>query len=113
MAQKYWHFCQHHIVTNVDIISLVMLRFFVLCVQRVLGDSVQIRSTLQGFGSVLKDMSQVCDTEQLQAQLLEADAQVADVQESFTAPLSQLEHAAAVSCPETAPEPPPLGRSRG
>lgn len=68
-----------------------------MCVQRVLGDSVQIRSTLQGFGSVLKDMSQVCDTEQLQAQLLEADAQVADVQESFTAPLSQLEHAAAVS----------------
>lgn len=75
----------------------VMLGFFVLCVQRVLDDSVQIRSTLQGFGSVLKDMSQVCDTEQLQAQLLEADAQVADVQESFTAPLSQLEHAAAVS----------------
>lgn len=80
-----------------DVISLVMLRFFVLCVQRVLDDSVQIRSTLQGFSSVLKDMSQVSDTEQLQAQLLEADAQVADVQESFTAPLSQLEHAAAVS----------------
>lgn len=67
------------------------------CAQRVLDDSVQIRSALQGFGSVLKDMSLVCDTEQLQAQLLEADAQVAVVQESFTAPLSQLEHAAAVS----------------
>lgn len=58
---------------------------------------MQIRSTLQGFTSVLDDMSQVCDTEQLQAHLLEADGQVADVQESFTAPLSQLEHAAAVS----------------
>lgn len=42
-------------------------------------------------------MSQVCDTEQLQTQLLDADAQVANVQESFTTPLSQLEHAASVS----------------
>lgn len=73
------------------------------CVQRVLDDSVQIRSTLQGFSSVLKDMSQVCDTEQLQAQLLEADAQVADVQESFTTPLSQLDHAAAVSVQNRSP----------
>lgn len=64
--------------------------------QLVLDDSVQIRNTLQGFSSVLKEMSQVCDVTALQEQLVEADRQVADVQDSFTAPLSQLEHAAAV-----------------
>lgn len=63
----------------------------------VLDDSAQIRSTLQGFGSVLKEMSQVCDVTTLQEELLEADRRVARVQESFTAPLSQLQHAAAVS----------------
>lgn len=70
-----------------------------ILLQRVLDDSVQIRTTLQGFSSVLKEMSLVCDIERLQAQLVEADGQVAIVQESFTAPLSQLEHAAAVSHP--------------
>lgn len=68
-----------------------------LVLQTVLDDSAQIRSTLQGFSSVLEEMSQVCDTTALQEQLIEADHQVADVQDSFTAPLSQLEHAAAVS----------------
>lgn len=67
--------------------------------QTVLDDSAQIRTTLQGFGSVLKEMSQVCDITALQEQLVEADRRVATVQESFTAPLSQLEHAAAVSRP--------------
>lgn len=63
----------------------------------VLDDSAQIRTTLQGFSSVLKEMSQVCDITTLQEQLIEADSQVANVQDSFIAPLSQLEHAAAVS----------------
>ncbi|XP_075304834.1 nesprin-2-like isoform X3 [Odontesthes bonariensis] len=63
--------------------------------QLVLDDAAQIRTTLQGFSSVLKEMSQVCDITALQEQLNEADRQVADVQDSFTAPLSQLEHAAA------------------
>lgn len=66
-------------------------------VQVVLDDSSQIRKTLQGFGPVLRDMSQVCDITALQEQLREADVQVAQVQDSFSAPLSQLEHAAAVS----------------
>lgn len=61
-----------------------------------LDDSAQIRTTLQGFSSVLQEMSQVCDITILREQLVEADRQVADVQDSFTAPLSQLEHAAAV-----------------
>lgn len=74
-----------------------------ILLQRVLDDSTQIRTTLQGFSSVLKEMSQVCDIERLQAQLVEADGQVATVQESFTAPLSQLEHAAAVSRPSSDP----------
>lgn len=68
-----------------------------LLLQMVLDDSAQIRTTLQGFSSVLQEMSQVCDITTLQEQLVEADCQVADVQDSFTAPLSQLEHAAAVS----------------
>ncbi|XP_047197739.1 titin homolog isoform X13 [Hippoglossus stenolepis] len=63
--------------------------------QMVLGDSAQIRTTLQGFTSVLQEMSQICDVANLHQQLVEADRQVADVQDSFTAPLSQLEHAAA------------------
>nr|XP_019964757.1 PREDICTED: nesprin-2-like [Paralichthys olivaceus] len=63
--------------------------------QTVLGDSAQIRKTLQGFSSVLQEMSQICDVTTLQQQLVEADRQVAEVQDSFTAPLSQLEHAAA------------------
>lgn len=67
--------------------------------QTVLDDSAQIRTTLQGFGSVLTEMSQVCDVAALREQLVEADRQVASVQESFAAPLSQLGHAAAVSRP--------------
>ncbi|KAK2826777.1 hypothetical protein Q5P01_020991 [Channa striata] len=67
----------------------------VQALQMVLNDSAQIRTTLQGFGSVLEEMSQVCETTTLQEQLDEADHQVANVQDNFTAPLSQLEHAAA------------------
>ncbi|KAG7233816.1 hypothetical protein INR49_006550 [Caranx melampygus] len=62
--------------------------------QVVLNDSEQIRTTLQGFGSVLEEMSLLIDVTTLQEQLLDADQQVAEVQDSFTAPLSQLEHAA-------------------
>ncbi|KAI9528709.1 hypothetical protein NQZ68_017307 [Dissostichus eleginoides] len=62
--------------------------------QMVLDDSAQIRKTLQGFSSVLQEMSQVCDVTTLQEKLLEADQQVAHVQDSFTAPLSHLGHAA-------------------
>nr|XP_020467229.1 uncharacterized protein LOC109966618 [Monopterus albus] len=62
--------------------------------QAVLNDSAQIQTTLQGFSSVLQEMSQVCDVTALQDQLVEADREVASVQDSFTAPLSQLEHAA-------------------
>ncbi|KAM3595037.1 uncharacterized protein V6R79_017444 [Siganus canaliculatus] len=67
----------------------------VQALQTVLDDSTQIRTTLQGFGSVLVEMSQVCDISALQEQLAEADRRVAEVQESFRVPLSQLEHAAA------------------
>lgn len=63
----------------------------------VLDDSAQIRTTLQGFASVLKEMSQVCDVTTLQEQLDEADHQVANVQDRFNAPLSHLGHAADVS----------------
>ncbi|XP_054470233.1 nesprin-2-like [Anoplopoma fimbria] len=63
--------------------------------QMVLDDSAQIRATLHGFGSVLKEMSQVCDVTTLQEQLDEADQQVAVVQDGFTAPLSHLGDAAA------------------
>ncbi|XP_028420858.1 nesprin-2-like isoform X1 [Perca flavescens] len=62
--------------------------------QMVLDDSAQIRTTLQGFASVLKEMSQVCDVTTLQEQLDEADHQVANVQDRFNAPLSYLGHAA-------------------
>ncbi|XP_035850399.1 nesprin-2-like isoform X2 [Sander lucioperca] len=62
--------------------------------QMVLDDSAQIRTTLQGFASVLKEMSQVCDVTTLQEQLDEADHQVANVQDRFNAPLSHLGHAA-------------------
>lgn len=67
-----------------------------LAFQRVLDDSAQIRSTLQGFGSVLKEMSQVCDVTALREQLLGADSRVARVQDSFTAPLSELQQAVSV-----------------
>ncbi|CAJ1074541.1 LOW QUALITY PROTEIN: nesprin-2 [Xyrichtys novacula] len=67
----------------------------VQALQTVLNDSAQIRSTLQGFTSVLKEMSQVCDVTALQEQLIEADHEVENVQDNFTAPLSHLEHAAA------------------
>eukprot|EP00064_Thunnus_orientalis_P020647 superscaffoldBa00005798_g20789 len=60
----------------------------------VLDDSAQIRTTLQGFSSVLKEMSEVCDVTALEEQLMDADHQVAAVQDNFIAPLSQLEHAA-------------------
>ncbi|XP_028298172.1 nesprin-2-like isoform X2 [Gouania willdenowi] len=66
----------------------------VQALKTVLDDSAQIRITLQGFSSPLKEMSQVCDVTDLQEQLVDADRQVAKVQESFTMPLSQLEHAA-------------------
>ncbi|TNM95726.1 hypothetical protein fugu_016809 [Takifugu bimaculatus] len=65
----------------------------VRALQRVLDDSAQIRTALQGFGSVLEEMSQVCDVTALQEQLLTADRRVAEVQERFAAPLSQLQHA--------------------
>lgn len=65
--------------------------------QRVLDDSAQIRSALQGFSSVLEEMAQVCDVTALQEQLLTAERRVAAVQERFTAPLTQLQHAVAVS----------------
>lgn len=65
----------------------------------VLDDSAQIRTTLQGFSPVLEEMSQVCDVTALLEQLVEADRRVAAVQDDFTAPLSRLEHAAAVSPP--------------
>ncbi|XP_034531278.1 nesprin-2-like [Notolabrus celidotus] len=67
----------------------------VQALQTVLNDSAQIRITLQDFSSVLNEMSQVCDVTTLQEQLVEADHEVDSVQDSFTAPLSQLEHAAA------------------
>lgn len=67
--------------------------------QRVLDDSAQIRTALQSFSSVLEEMSQVCDVTALQEQLLTADSQVAEVQEGFAAPLSQLQHAVTVSRP--------------
>ncbi|KAK7884451.1 hypothetical protein WMY93_027574 [Mugilogobius chulae] len=63
--------------------------------QVVLGDSAQIRLTLQGFTLVLEEMSQVCDVSSLQSELAEADREVAEVQDSFTAPLSKLQRAAA------------------
>ena len=62
----------------------------------VLDDAQQIRSTLQGFGSVLDGMAGVCDITALRQQLDEADGRVADAQDSFVAPLAQLEHTAAV-----------------
>ncbi|XP_055018243.1 uncharacterized protein LOC129411444 [Boleophthalmus pectinirostris] len=40
-------------------------------------------------------MSQVCDVSSLQLELQEADREVAQVQDSFTAPLTKLQHAAA------------------
>ncbi|KAM9777590.1 nesprin-2 [Neosynchiropus ocellatus] len=67
----------------------------VSALKMVLDDSVQIRSTLQDFGSVLTEMSQVCDVAGLQQQLDDADRRVAEVQERFSGPLSQLQHAAA------------------
>nr|XP_029131758.1 nesprin-2 [Labrus bergylta] len=67
----------------------------VQALKTVLDDSAQIRNTLQGFSSVLNEMSQVCDVTTLQEQLVKADRDVANVQDGFTAPLSQLEHAAA------------------
>ncbi|KAG7509989.1 nesprin-2-like [Solea senegalensis] len=63
--------------------------------QMVLSDSAQIRTTLQGFSSVLQEMSQVCEVTALKQQLLDADHQVAEVQDGFTAPLAHLQHAAA------------------
>ncbi|XP_061677287.1 nesprin-2-like isoform X2 [Syngnathoides biaculeatus] len=63
--------------------------------QTALNDSEQIRTALQGFSSVLDQMSQVVEVSTLREQLLEADLQVAAVQDSFAAPLSRLERAAA------------------
>ncbi|CAL8302957.1 unnamed protein product [Boreogadus saida] len=61
----------------------------------VLEDSQHIRSSLQGLGGVLEGMAGVCDVTALRQQLDQADAHVADAQDSFTAPLAQLEHTAA------------------
>lgn len=47
-------------------------------------------------------MSQVCDVTALQEQLLSADSRVAQVQDSFTAPLSELQQAVTVSLPSSA-----------
>ncbi|KAB5582142.1 hypothetical protein PHYPO_G00183770 [Pangasianodon hypophthalmus] len=63
--------------------------------QMVLDDSAQIRRTLQGFESVLKEMASVCDVSGLQQELCEADRRVADMQSSLLGPLKILEHAAA------------------
>ncbi|MCJ8731019.1 hypothetical protein PDJAM_G00191190 [Pangasius djambal] len=63
--------------------------------QMVLDDSAQIRRTLQGFESVLKEMASVCDVSGLQQELCEADRCVADMQSSLLEPLKTLEHAAA------------------
>ncbi|XP_061890413.1 uncharacterized protein LOC133640784 [Entelurus aequoreus] len=65
----------------------------VQALQTVLKDSTQIRSTLQGFSSVLDEMSQVVDVSALREQLSQADRQVAAVQDSFAAPLSRLQQA--------------------
>ena len=62
----------------------------------VLDDSEQIRMTLQGFVSMLTEISPVCDITVLREQLSEADGRVAAMQLSFVTPLSQMEHAAAV-----------------
>lgn len=63
----------------------------------VLDDSAQIRRTLQGFESVLKEMASVCEVSRLQEELRDADQCVADMQSSLVEPLRTLEHAAAVS----------------
>uniref|UniRef100_A0AAY5EBE1 Uncharacterized protein n=1 Tax=Electrophorus electricus TaxID=8005 RepID=A0AAY5EBE1_ELEEL len=63
--------------------------------QLVLDDSAQIRQTLQGFDSVLREMASVCDTSRLQHKLSDTDRRVADTQNSLLEPVSQLEHAAA------------------
>lgn len=76
--------------------------------QRVLDDSARIRTGLRGFGPVLEEMSQVCDVTALEEQLLAADGRVAQVQERFAAPLSQLQDAVAVS-----PAHPPLTSASG
>lgn len=65
--------------------------------QLVLDDSEQIRRTLQGFESALKEMASVCDVSGLQQELCEADRHVADMQSGLLEPLKTLEHAAAVS----------------
>lgn len=63
----------------------------------VLDDSAQIRRTLQGFESVLKEMASVYDVSTLQRELYEADGCVADLQSSLLESVKTLEHAAAVS----------------
>lgn len=63
----------------------------------VLDDSAQMRRTLQGFSSVLTEMGSVFDVSPLEEELSNADRRVADMQHSLLGPLSQLEHAAAVS----------------
>jgi len=69
-----------------------------VCVfQMVLDDSAQMRRALQGFSSVLTEMGSVFDVSPLEEQLSNADRRVADMQHSLLGPLSQLEHAAAVS----------------
>ncbi|XP_077477536.1 nesprin-2-like [Stigmatopora argus] len=71
------------------------LREQVQALKTVLDDSAQIRSTLQGFAGILDQMSQVVNVSSLREQLLETEGQVAAVQDSFSVPLCQLEHAAA------------------
>lgn len=79
------------------------MKTFSSALQIVLNDAAQIQATLQSFTSVLTEMSQVYDTTVLQEQLDEASLQVSAVQDSFSAPLHQLEHAAAVSLPSCTP----------
>lgn len=66
----------------------------------VLEDSEQIRRTLQGFESVLKDMARVCDVSSFQQDLTEADQRVVDMQNNLLEFLSKLEQASAVSTPK-------------
>ncbi|KAJ7990956.1 hypothetical protein DPEC_G00292250 [Dallia pectoralis] len=71
------------------------LTSYIHALQVVLDDSQHIRVTLQGFVSVLEDISAVCDVTKQREQLAQADRHVSDMQQSFVAPLSQLQHAAA------------------
>lgn len=89
-----WHTLALHVATQ------KLTRTWLSLFKTVLNDSAQIRTTLRGFSSVLDEMAQVYDVAALREQLSEADRRVSAVQGSFATPLSQLEHAAAVSLAE-------------